>query len=473
VESWSKTLWPSRHGLTIVFVLALAVQVQAAMTLRGLYADGAFFGTQILASRGIDVFQPARWVGSVILQLPVVTAMGLGVRGTHRLMLAFSLSTNLLPGLGFLQCLAILPKLDRRFFVFPAFVYFAGTLSAGFASVTEGLVATAYLWVLLCLLVFGRSTLWRSLAILSLSIGTLRLHEEVLFLGPILAAASYFRLKTESRRFDRAILVVATVALLGGAAIGAAGVVFPRYAGGPGDFASNFLHFHWLYVPGAGVNLPALLGILAVLAMLPACAVPAVAGAAFGVFTVVAAVLSVAAFRFDWLTVPAAQFFARDNAAFISLVLMILLLVARRHPMLDDRLFTAPLGGIVMALGLAVSLWHVSATVKWDTFREAFAQRLAAETGVIPWSRMLMPPGSRDAKLSAMMVWPWTNPDLSLLVLPRHCVRSIIANPRPSSWQPYNPADPRTMPAIPGIKYVYLLPPDHQSAACADARSAP
>jgi hypothetical protein len=473
VESWSKTLWPNRHGLTIVFVIALVVQVQAAMTLRGLYADGAFFGSQILASRGIDVFQPARWVSSVILQLPVVTAMGLGVRSTHRLMLAFSLSTNLLPGLGFLLCLAVLPKLDRRFFVFPAFVYFAGTLSAGFASVTEGLVATAYLWVLLCLFVFGRSTLWRSVAILLLSIGTLRLHEEVLFLGPILMVASYLRLKSETRRFDRAILVVATFALLGGAAVGAAGVLFPRYAGGPGDFASNFLHFHWLYVPHAGVNLPALLGILAALAMLAAIGVPAIAGAAFGVFTVVAAVLAVAAFWFDWLTVPAAQFFARDNAGFISFVLMILLLVARGYPRFADGLTTAPVGRIVMALGLSVSLWHISATAKWDAFREAFAQRLVAETGIVPWSRMLVPPGSRDARLSAMMVWPWTNPDLSLLVLPRRCVRSVIANPQPSSWQPYNPADPRTMPAIPGIKYVYLLPPDRQSAACADAKSAP
>jgi hypothetical protein len=70
--------------------------------------------------------------------------MRLGVPTPHSVALAFSLATNLLPGLIMLLCLPVLPAGQRHFFIFPAFVYFAGTLSAQFASVTEGLVATSY-----------------------------------------------------------------------------------------------------------------------------------------------------------------------------------------------------------------------------------------------------------------------------------------------------------------------------------------
>jgi hypothetical protein len=75
--------------------------------------------------------------------------MRLGVPTPHSVALAFSLATNLLPGLIMLLCLPVLPAGQRHFFIFPAFVYFAGTLSAQFASVTEGLVATSYFWLLL------------------------------------------------------------------------------------------------------------------------------------------------------------------------------------------------------------------------------------------------------------------------------------------------------------------------------------
>ena len=47
------------------------------------------------------------------------------------------------------------------FMLGPAFVYFAGILSAQFASVAEGLVATSYFWLLLCLIVFGQLTILR------------------------------------------------------------------------------------------------------------------------------------------------------------------------------------------------------------------------------------------------------------------------------------------------------------------------
>jgi hypothetical protein len=462
-------VWAARNGVAIMLLAALLVQSQAGFALRGLYADGSFFTTQIVASKSFYVFQPARWVSSIILEAPVVAAMMLGEMQPDKLATVFSLSANLLPGLGFLLCLAVTPRAERRYLIFPAFVYFAGTLSAAFASVTEGLLSTAYLWVLLFLIVFGENTLPRLTAILVLSVGTLRLHEEMLFLGPVLAAALLLRARSSRRSMDRGILAVAALAVLGGAAIGLWGVLFPRYAAGPSDFTVDFVRLHWLYIPHAGVNLPAAFGILAALGILAAIAAPRFGPATLIVFAATVSALAIAAFWIDGLTVPAAQFFARDNAAFMSFVLMIVVLIARRCPAIANRVTAPPVQGIVMALGFTVSLWHVSATAKWDAFQTNLARRLTIETGVIPWSQMVTPPASRQAQLAAMMVWPWTNPDLSLLVLSRSCITSLIANPPISGWQPYDLANPGTLPALPGVTYAYLLPPDAQGAACAKA----
>jgi hypothetical protein len=65
------------------------------------------------------------------------------------------------------------------------------------------------------------------------------------------------------------------------------------------------------------------------------------------------------------------------------------------------------------------------------------------------------------------MWWDWTNPDLSLLALPRRCINSVIANPTSYvGWEAYTLSNVATMPAIPGITYTYLLPSDRQEAAC-------
>jgi hypothetical protein len=71
------------------------------------------------------------------------------------------------------------------------------------------------------------------------------------------------------------------------------------------------------------------------------------------------------------------------------------------------------------------------------------------------------------SKLAAKMWWDWTNPDLSLLALPRSCVNSVIANPTwYVGWDPYTLSNLATMPPIPGVTYTYLLPSEQQQAAC-------
>jgi hypothetical protein len=69
------------------------------------------------------------------------------------------------------------------------------------------------------------------------------------------------------------------------------------------------------------------------------------------------------------------------------------------------------------------------------------------------------------------MVWAWTNSDLSLVVLPRSCVGSVIAHPTWYSGRgPHALSNVATMPVIADVIYTYLLPMDQQQAACPAAR---
>ena len=219
--------------------------------------------------------------------------------------------------------------------------------------------------------------------------------------------------------------------------------------------------------PGVGYNLPCVLSILAVPCILLAMVRPAWGLATTLIFAGLSIPLAVAAFWLDWLVVPNTQFAARYNGALISLPLAALVLFARVHAPLATAITGRPARGIVVLLGLTVSLWHVAATEQWSAFLTHFSNVLQSQNGIIAWDAVVAPPGSRQAELAAKMGWAWTNPDLSLVALPRSCINSVIANPKwYDGWEPHTLSNLATMPAIPGVTYTYLLPPDQQQAAC-------
>jgi hypothetical protein len=177
--------------------------------------------------------------------------------------------------------------------------------------------------------------------------------------------------------------------------------------------------------------------------------------------------LAFAAVWLDWLIVPTTQWAARNNGALMSLPLAALLLFARVHKPVAAAITGTPTRGVIAILGLAVSVWHVAATEQWSAFLAHFSNVLQSHHGIVAWDSVIGPPSLRQAKLAAKMWWDWTNPDLSLLALPRSCVNSVVANPTwYVGWDPYTLSNLATMPAIPGVTYTYLLPPDQQQAAC-------
>jgi hypothetical protein len=461
-----RSLVPSTSVLAATAILAVLIQVYAGATLRGTYADGAHYAITMLVHQGPAILEPARWTSSMIVQWPIVAAMRLGVQTPHGIALVFSLFANMLPGLFILLCLPALPAGERHFFIFPAFAYFAGTLSAQFASVAEGLVATSYFWLLMCLITFGSFTILRSALVVVLAVGSLRLQEAMLFLGPVLVVSCVMRWQYESRLLPCTILLFAAVCALVSAVIGGRYVLSPISVDDRDSFVTNFLTFRWIYWPGSGYNLPCVLGILAVPFILVATLRAAWGTAMVGIYGALSIPLALAAFWFEWLMVPVTQFVARYNVALMSLPLAALLIVARAYKPLGTAIARRSTSGIVVLLGLAASLWHVAATEKWSSFLTHFSNVLQSRSGVIDWNTVAEPSGSAQALLAQKMVWAWTNPDLSLVALPRSCINSIIDNPPWVGWQPYNLSDLATVPAIQGITYTYLLPPEQQRAAC-------
>jgi hypothetical protein len=445
-----------------IAVLAVFVQAYAGASLRGLYADGAYFATKISAAQGFTIGHPARWMSKMIDQWPVVAAIPLGVQTPHGVAVVFSLVTNILPGIVVLLTLPALPAGDRRFFVFPAFVYFAGTLSAQFVSASEGLVATPYFWLLLFLITFGRFTILRLALVAVLAAGSLHLHEQMLFLGPILAISCVLRWPNERHLLPRIALSVAVLCALASAVNGGRYVLHPFSAFERDTFVTDFLAFRWLYFPPQGCNVPCVLGIMAVPCILVIMFRAAWASAMIRLFAAFSILLALAAFKLDWLTAPFAQWSARHNSALMSVPLAMLFLASRVHTPLATAITRRPVSGIVVLLGFAVSLWHVAATEKWSGFLTHFSDVLQSRTGLIAWSIVAAPSGSEQAELAWKMVWAWTNPYLSLAALPRSCVDSVIDNP-PGMGPSPNVA---TMPAVHGVTYTYLLPPNQRRSAC-------
>lgn len=446
-------------GLWLCLILALIVQAYAGLMLRGLYADGAFFATHLAAARDFVIMQTGRPFAEMLTQWPVVVAMCLGVTAPHAVALAFSLASNLVPGLLILACLAALAPADRALFVLPAFVYVGGILSAQFTSVGEGLAATAYIWLILTATVSGPLTRGRGLLLAVLALGCLDLHEEMLFLGPVLIAGCVLRARRERQPAVRLPLGAVASCALAGTGVGLTLALHPVDAGERSNFVQSFLNFEWIYTPWPSVNLGSVLACAAALFLLLAFLRPSWGRVLAWVFLPIALMAGLAAFAFPMLVAPATQFAARNNAALLSLPLSILFLLAQARPKLRAALTAAPVLGLVASLGLSVSLWHLAATRDWIIYRDSVARVLDTAQGIVPATEVTQGKPLQERRLLESMSWPWTNPDLSIVLLPRRVITSILANPaHHAGWEPYDLKNPASLPDIGGVTYSYLQP---------------
>ncbi|WP_459696369.1 hypothetical protein [Acidisoma sp. C75] len=419
-----------------------ATQCWAGLSLRGLFADGAFYAAQIWLRHGYFIMEPARLTAQVLAQSPAALALHLGIGGPLAIAALFSLTTNLLPLALLALAAAALPVATRPWALVPLFLWLAFGMASSIASIGDGNTAAAYLWALFLLLLWGGAG-WRPrLLALLLALGALRLYEANAFLAPLLALAGVWRYRQEGvgpgqrGPWPRRILGLIILLLLAAALISLHDLLFPRLPGNRASLLADVISCRWLWAEGRP-NMPAWLGLLAV-AVLPVAWLEgrarrwgwAVLGLAFAVGGALAL----------WLQpVAAASFAARSNLCLVSGPAMLALLLARawRVPVVE----VARLVPLLSLLALSLALADARATLGWLGYTADMRLILAQGHGIIPWEQAMARLPSETARRNLRdFSWPWSTPLMSLWLAPRPGLASLIANPPGGGWQPFPPA---------------------------------
>ena len=427
---------PRLGWLALVLALAtiLVMQGWAGMALRGLYADGAYYAEQLLLRQSFTIIEPSRWTSQMLIQTPVVLAMMLGLDSPQAVALAFSLATNLLPLALTVVCVAVLPRNDRAYALFPVVIFLAASMSAAFASVADGPTAAAYTWLLLLLILFGPLTRGRLGGLVLLAAGALRLHEAMAFLGPILVAACLWRCRSADNRVAQIVLGLAALLVATGCAVAIHDVLHPRIAANRADFIQDVVSLRWLLIGPDQLNATALAGLVGVL-VLPVLVLRDHART-FALSTVLVVFILVAALALAKPPCPSCAFAARDDACLLTAPAMMLLLIMRVQ---GWRWPTTSAPWLLAMLGFAIAAADGRATLGWLRYTNAMRMALATEHGVVPWQDALAKLPASQSSALRLYAWPWTTPLMSVWLTPGSEIATIIANPPGVVWQPFDP----------------------------------
>ncbi len=136
------------HGVHVF----LASILYAVLTARALYDDGSYYFMRVLAAGGFTEMLFTRGHAAFLFQLPVVIALKCGVRDLTQLQFAFGLGCFCAWPVALALCRWLAPK----HFWMVALACGAGYLNAAFVAVGEHVVAHAFFWPVVFVLLFVR-----------------------------------------------------------------------------------------------------------------------------------------------------------------------------------------------------------------------------------------------------------------------------------------------------------------------------
>lgn len=480
-RNWMRLAAAQIAVLTFIGVLGTRQQ-------RYLYGDGALFFVDLLKSRDVSQWFPARQFAHLVTQLPAVLLMRFGeCTDCGRIAGVYGATLMLVPA----AALAIVVWAARHS---PGDAVFLPLLSSSllfldtsFYAISEAHVAAGLFWCNLSLLLFSqRLTLVRSVALLGLSSLATRTYELYLFLSWPLVAAAAMRAREAWAKGSRWETVVCTaVVALNFVAFGISAwwTVFPRDSAQRTVFALAFgihlayppvwfslLAIAWALLSARGSSRDKLRRVLETLLV--------------GAWLVTIVMPCLAA------VLPMLQVFSRVQLLYVPLILGGL--AVRRQRWMRDAESSEferhpKRYRLAAASCVAAGLFQLGATAQWSLFRSELLTELAAEKGVMAFeeSHVTCPrleslvlnglkknPADQDAGggLSAIreiaesvrsdaprlrhgqftLGFGWSMPSLSigLSVLNHHRVSTIIAAPEPISWQPFDPRDPKALPDL-------------------------
>lgn len=440
------TTLATRASIALIWALAL----WHSWLCRGLFVDGSAFLLNIVRHEWFFDFYPPRLYAMIVAQLPIMTAVTLGVTDLHLLGRLLSLGLFGLPTL--LYTLALL-RAQRDPVLLAVVIAAIGSIFYTTSFFIVGEYNSAYPLALLIAVRFvtaERLTLWDSIVLLALSALSIRTYEVLIYLGPLLALMTLWQVWRLARRPVLPIVLpvllhlVAVGFFLCAMAVAIESVVHPwsqEHLDETYLAALNFwqnMQFDFAF--GAVL-------ILAVWALLKPEALRGLAPYRWALIGVVLLALSPLLAIGDSMVRPLAksQYIARTVSGVViaGMVVFIWCYGERRFARL--RLFTVlreresarRLLGFACLLLLAVLPSDMLLTVSWDRFFRDFRQAVVTRPGLIPFEEtsLAYPP-------DFLMVENWVLSTQSLVLRAKYGDGIILTPKGFNDWVPFPPLEP-------------------------------
>jgi len=330
----------------------------------------------------------------------------------------------------------------------------AGYLNAAFMPVGEYIIAHAFFWPVLFVILFANPLKPLAAGILIVSAAILLFsYESLLFLGPPLALLAAWRSSRGGEKFwVRIIFAFAAVLLVLAALIALDGIIYPQSQANLGGFKHGI---KWIFTNPTWTTAWSFVWLILMGAV------------CLGrkIFTVRYFRLELALFA--WIIViwglgpilhpedvgADRQYESRPLQLMVPFALMVVAWILSVWP----KWFEAQrnyLIGFSASFLLAQSLWMIAATWQWHGFVGVWRGMLATYRGpVLLKNTSFGTPSTQGQTLN--FDWYWANPNLSILLAPNGKVQSIILSGVTPSWQPFDPRDPEQLPKLQryGVNY--------------------
>jgi hypothetical protein len=448
-----------------VLVGYCCTSLYAALNCRGLYGDASHYLLKIAEKDYFHLYDPPRKTLQILRQAAVVLLRRETDLGLFGLGQVFSLSMLLLPIVLCGLCWLILPPERKSWIIFPLLGLLAGVSASSFTAIGEGALAASYLWPVLFLFLFRVDRPVFQLIFLLVCLPVFFLHEACFVFMFVFLFACVGRFLTAKTPAERIFVVLCAILFLAIIIYEIRWIIHPFNVVNRDGYIVEMLRLGFARRDGRW-NLPLISGaialvLLAVVAILRLEATNRIASQgtvlATGVFISWAAIATAIPWASDATFAPYAQTVARNQALFVGSVLATAAVITLEKK-IRPEIWLPPAALIVTAaLACAQISWDLAATQHWRAYIVDVRTRLAVSDGLISWEHAL---GSGDAQKNEIwraMHFAWVMPSLSIVLQSGISVRSIIAAPEGSSWQPFDPSNLSDLPRIRGVDYLPYL----------------
>ncbi|HEY3637325.1 MAG TPA: hypothetical protein VGK90_04170 [Rhizomicrobium sp.] len=457
----------NRNALTTVFWLAIALAAIGAacaiLTARDLVYDGSYYLLGLAGQRTFQLYEPARLSVQLLQQSFAVAGVRMGIQNLWTLGVLFSLGVSGWPVILTALCWVALPRGNKDWIAGPLLNLVFAIPATSFIGIGEGIIASCLLWLAFFLILFRTDKLVGALASVAATAACTYSHEAAFVCLLLIALAALMRI-TDTKSLCRIGVLVAALIALAGSANMLRWILVPRSAVERGDFLVSILG--GFLGTASAPNIPALASVIAAIAIVAVLVrerssqTPAKTSRPV-VFIVIALLAVLFGFLFadaSQLIAPSRFFAARGLPVVLTTLLIALFLWLRRRGQTPARFATPPVLAIVLALAIGQTAAQLIITAQWSAYTTALGTVVHTQSGVVSHAtamRLLNPEGARFRR---ELLESWSVEPLSLVLAPSGRVQALVEAAPGARWVPYDPANPATLPHLPGLDWSHFTP---------------